>query len=90
MRSTRTWTHRTIAPFHSRGNYARGLIRLPYTLQSIRDEKPHRRYIDHYVHTHHCLPLWVAAERLTFGTMSVFFDYLQQSLSSSTTRVAEP
>lgn len=72
----------TMTAFHSRGYYTRGLIRLLSTLQSIRDNKPHKKYIDHYIHAHQCLPLWVAAKCLTFGTMSAFFDYQQQRVNT--------
>lgn len=70
--------------YRNQDYYTRGLIRLLSTLQSIRDNKPHKPYIKHYVDTYHCLPLWVASRCLTFGTMSAFFDYQKQSVKTRT------
>lgn len=65
-------------------NYTRGLIRLLSALQGIRDNRPHKQYVKHYVNAHQCLPLWVASKCLTFGNMSAFFDYQQQQVKTKT------
>lgn len=64
--------------------YTKGLIKLLSVLQGIRENKPHKQYIKHYVNEHHCLPLWVASKCLTFGNMSAFFDYQQQRVKTKT------
>lgn len=62
--------------------YTKGLIRLLSTLQSIRDNKMHKNYIEHYVKEYGYLPLWVVSKCITFGTASAFFDYQSQSVKT--------
>lgn len=64
--------------------YTKDLIRLLSTLQSIRDNRQHKPYIKHYVNHHGCLPLWVASKCMTFGNLSSFFDFQQQSVKTKT------
>lgn len=76
------------ADYKADRRYTRGLIRLLSTLQRVRDNKPHKRYIKHYEEQYGCLPLWVASKCLTFGNMSAFFDYQQQSVKTKNVRCA--
>lgn len=62
--------------------YTSGLIKLLSTLQGIYDNKHRKDYIRHYKKDHHCLPLWVASKCMTFGNMSAFFDFQQQSVKT--------
>jgi len=71
-----------MSTFRNKEAYTKGLIRLLSTLQSVHDNKKHKQYIKHYMHKHHCLPLWVASKCLTFGNMSSFFDYQQQKVKT--------
>ena len=52
-------------------NYTKGFIGLLSKLQGIRENRYHKQYISHYVKQHGCLPLWVAANCLTFGNLSM-------------------
>lgn len=55
-------------------DYTSNLIRLLSTLQGIHDGGGERRpYIEHYREKYHFVPLWVAANALTFGNMSHFY-----------------
>lgn len=64
--------------------YTKGLIRLLSTLQGVRDNRPHKAYIAHYDKNYHVVPLWVASKCLTFGIMSAFFDFQEQSVKTRT------
>lgn len=68
-----------VTEFHDERNYARGLIRLLSTLQSIRDNKNRKSYVKHYISKHECLPLWVASKCMTFGTLATFYEYQQRA-----------
>lgn len=68
--------------YRNKDYYTKGLIRLLSTLQNIRDNRPHKQYLSHYIKNHKCLPLWVAAKCMTFGNMSAFFDYQQQAVKT--------
>lgn len=72
------------ADYRPSDRYTKGLIQLLSTLQGVRDNRPHKQYIKHYEKEYHCLPLWVASKCLTFGNMSAFFDYQQQSVKTRT------
>lgn len=73
-----------MATYHDSKNYTRGLIRLLSTMQGIRDNKHHKQYIKHYTQLDSNLPLWVAAKCMTFGNISSFFDFQQQSVKTAT------
>ena len=62
--------------------YTSGLIKLLSTLQAVHDNKHRKEYIRHYLDAYRCLPLWVASKCLTFGNMSAFFDFQQQSVQN--------
>lgn len=55
-------------------DYTKNLIRLLSTMQSLRDGKGGRPYIEHYRREHGGVPLWVLSNALTFGNMSHFYD----------------
>lgn len=66
-------------------NYTSNLIRLLSTLQGIRDGRGERRpYIDHYRRKYGCVPLWVAANALTFGNMSHFYSLQKIAVQNET------
>ena len=65
-------------------NYTKGFIGLLSKLQGIRENRYHKQYISHYVKQHGCLPLWVAANCLTFGNLSMLFDYQKQKVKTKT------
>lgn len=66
-------------------NYTSNLIRLLSTLQGIRDGRGERRpYIDHYRKKYGFVPLWVAANALTFGNMSHFYSLQQIAVQNET------
>lgn len=66
-------------------NYTSNLIRLLSTLQGIRDGRGEiRPYIDHYRKKYNCVPLWVAANALTFGNMSHFYSLQKIAVQNET------
>lgn len=66
-------------------NYTTNLIRLLSTLQGIRDGRGETRpYIDHYRSKYGFVPLWVAANALTFGNMSHFYSLQKISVQNET------
>lgn len=70
---------------YSGRNYTSNLIRLLSILQSIRDGRGEQRpYIKHYREKHGEVPLWVAANALTFGNMSHFYDLQRIEVQNET------
>lgn len=66
-------------------NYTSNLIRLLSTLQGIRDGRGEPRpYINHYREKYDCVPLWVAANALTFGNMSHFYSLQKIAVQNET------
>lgn len=63
-----------IKDYRYKKSYTRSLIRLLNVLQSIYDNKQKKKYVQHYLDRHGCLPLWVASKALTFGNMGAFFN----------------
>lgn len=55
-------------------NYTKNLIRLLSTMQTLRDGRGERPYVEHYKREHGGVPLWVLSNALTFGNMSHFYD----------------
>ncbi|OUN47352.1 hypothetical protein B5G20_05135 [Collinsella sp. An7] len=66
-------------------NYTGNLIRLLSILQGIHDGRGERRaYIEHYRKKYGFVPLWVAANALTFGNMSHFYSLQKISVQNET------
>lgn len=66
-------------------NYTANLIRLLSTLQGIRDGRGEARpYVDHYRRKYGFVPLWVAANALTFGNMSHFYSLQRIDVQNET------
>ena len=59
---------------HTRKNH-RELLRLTHSLQKVIATPSKYAYIEHSVNTYHNVPLWVAANALTFGQISKMYQY---------------
>lgn len=63
-------------------NYTKNFSRLLISLQSIRENKYRKSYVQHYIDKYGYLPFWVAANCMTFGNLSSFYDLQTNSVKS--------
>lgn len=58
-----------------RYDYEKNRDRLSDTLRHRRDNDRRKEYVQHYIDAYDCVPLWVLASTLSFGDVSMLFDF---------------
>ena len=70
-----TW-YRPIEVYQKkRYDYEKNRSILSETLKKRRNNDRKKKYVQHYLDAHGCVPLWVLAPTLSFGETSVLFDF---------------